>query len=253
MAIILTQYGEIIMKEFFERLYSNSYKNFEKILSTQLEKEQKMFIVTANPETFMIGVNDKEMSRMLLDQEVTIVPDGIGIVKAANMLGYKAKERIPGVEIAWSLLKEGNKQKKSIYLLGASEEVKNKTIEKIKNEYPHLTILGAVNGYGKDKDKDFEQIKKVSPDIILVALGIPAQEKLIYKHLKDFDKGIFVGVGGSLDVISGMKKRAPKIFQKLGLEWLYRLIKEPKRIKRFYNSNVKFIFEVKKLKKEYKI
>lgn len=238
------------MKDFFEKLYSDSYQEFEKILKKNLEKNQKMFIVTANPETFMIGTNDKEVSQILLDEEVTIVPDGIGIVKGANMLGYKVKERIPGIEIAWSLLKLGNKQQKTIYLLGASEEVKEKTVEKIKTDYPNLKVLGAVNGYGKDKDKDFEEIKKANPDIVLVALGIPAQEKLIYKHLNNFKKGIFVGVGGSLDVISGSKKRAPKIFQKLGLEWLYRLAKEPKRVKRFYNSNVKFIFEVKKMKKE---
>ncbi len=237
------------MKKYFDRLYSDSYQEFEKILKKNLEKNQKMFVVTANPETFMIGANDQEVSQILLDAEVTIVPDGIGIVKGANMLGYKVKERIPGIEIAWSLLKEGNKQQKTIYLLGASEEVKEKTVEKIKTDYPNLKILGAVNGYGKDKDKDFEEIKKTNPDIVLVALGIPAQEKLIYKHLNDFEKGIFVGVGGSLDVISGTKKRAPKIFQKLGLEWLYRLAKEPKRIKRFYNSNVKFIFKVKKMKK----
>ena len=87
---------------------------------------------------------------------------------------------------------------------------------------------------------------KQKPDIILVAWGIPAQEKLIYKHLDKFDKGIFVGVGGSFDVISGHKKRAPKIFIKLNLEWLYRIIKEPKRLKRFYDSNVKFLFKVRR-------
>lgn len=237
------------MEKFFERMYSSSYQKFEKELEKKLKEEQKMFIVTANPETFMTGANDQEVSQILLDEKVTVVPDGIGIVKGANMLGYEVKERIPGIEIAWSLLKLGNEQKKSIFLLGASEEVKEKMIEKLENDYPNLKILGAINGYGKDKDKDFEKIKKAKPDIILIALGIPAQEKLIYKHLDDFSKGIFVGVGGSLDVISGTKKRAPKIFQNLGLEWLYRLVKEPKRIKRFYNSNVKFILEIKKMKK----
>ena len=122
-------------------------------------------------------------------------------------------------------------------------------VDKIRNDYPDLTLKGAVNGFGQNKDEEFDKIKEAKPDIILVALGIPAQEKLIYKHLKDFDKGIFIGVGGSFDVISGTKKRAPKVFQKFGIEWLYRLIKEPKRIKRFYNSNVKFIFKVKKMKR----
>ena len=116
----------------------------------------------------------------------------------------------------------------------------------LKEKYPNLVLAGATNGYEKDKDKVFDKIAKTKPDIILVALGIPLQEKLIYKHLNEFDKGIFVGVGGSFDVISGHKKRAPKIFIKLNLEWLYRILKEPKRLKRFYDSNVKFLFKVKK-------
>lgn len=91
-----------------------------------------------------------------------------------------------------------------------------------------------------------------APDIMLVALGIPAQEKLIYKHLNKFKKGIFVGVGGSFDVLSGTKARAPEFFINHNLEWLYRILKEPSRIKRFYNSNVKFIFKVKHEKNPYK-
>ena len=113
---------------------------------------------------------------------------------------------------------------------------------------PKLKIVGATNGYVVDKDGVFKEISKLKPDIVLVALGIPLQEKLIYKHLGKFDKGIFVGVGGSFDVISGHKKRAPKIFIKLNLEWLYRILKEPKRIKRFYDSNIKFMFKVRKYK-----
>ena len=118
--------------------------------------------------------------------------------------------------------------------------------EVLNKNYPKLKIVGATNGYVVDKDGVFKEISKLKPDIVLVALGIPLQEKLIYKHLGKFDKGIFVGVGGSFDVISGHKKRAPKIFIKLNLEWLYRILKEPKRIKRFYDSNIKFMFKVRK-------
>ncbi|MDD2435922.1 MAG: WecB/TagA/CpsF family glycosyltransferase, partial [Bacilli bacterium] len=109
-----------------------------------------------------------------------------------------------------------------------------------------LKIGALLNGYSKDKDKDFETIFKTNPDIVLVALGMGNQEKLIYRHLNKFKKGIFVGVGGSLDVLSGTKKRAPKIFIKLNLEWLYRICKEPKRIKRFYQNNIKFLIKLKK-------
>ena len=119
---------------------------------------------------------------------------------------------------------------------------------KIKTLYPNINIVGTYNGYDYNKDDVFKDIVKRQPDIVLVALGIPSQEKLIYKYLHKFNKGIFVGVGGSFDVLSGYKKRAPKIFIKLNLEWLYRLVCEPQRIKRFYNNNIKFIFKILKIK-----
>lgn len=238
------------MKKFFDRLYCQSFTEFCEILKKNLKENKKMFVVTANPEAFMIALKEVEVEKILLDPEVTIVPDGIGIVKGAKMLGYTVKERIPGVDLATFLLEEGNRQEKSIYLFGASEEVSQKMEEEIKQNYPKLHLAGRTNGYISNKDEVFEKIKELKPDIVLVALGIPAQEKLIFKHFKQFEKGIFVGVGGSFDVMSGVKKRAPKVFQKLGLEWFYRIMKEPKRIKRFSKSNVRFIFEIKKLSKK---
>ena len=133
-------------------------------------------------------------------------------------------------------------------MLGAKEEVVSSLANKIKVEYPSIKLLGFSNGYVKNLDKEMEKISKLKPDILLVALGIPMQEELIYRHMNEFNKGIIVGVGGSFDVLSGTKKRAPKIFIKLNLEWLYRIIKEPSRLKRFWNNNVKFIFKVRKEK-----
>ena len=234
------------MKALFDKLYNKSEESFYKILEKDLKNDKKTFIVTANPETFMMSEKDEEMRELLLDKNTILVPDGIGIVKAARMINYDVKERIAGIDIANKLLELGNKQKKSIYLFGSKQEVIDYMKEVLKNDYPNLELVGASNGYEKDKDKVFEKIAKENPDIVLVALGIPLQEKLIYKHLDQFNKGIFVGVGGSFDVISGHKKRAPKIFIKLNLEWLYRILKEPKRLKRFYDSNVKFLFKVKK-------
>ena len=238
------------MKELFDKLYNKIEKSFYKILEKNLSQNKKTFIVTANPETFMMSEKDEEMRKLLLDNDTFLVPDGIGIVKAARMINYDVKERITGIDIANELLKLGNKQKKSIYLFGAKQEVIDSMEKVLKESYPNLNLVGMSNGYEKDKDKIFEKIVKTKPDIVLVALGIPLQEKLIYKHLDKFDKGIFVGVGGSFDVISGHKKRAPKIFIKLNLEWLYRILKEPKRLKRFYDSNVKFLFKVKKKNKK---
>lgn len=219
-------------------------------IETDLKDEKRKFIVTANPETFMIGERDPEMEKLLLDNDTILVPDGIGIVKAAQMLHYSISERIAGIDIANKLLEYGHQQKKEVYLFGAKPEVIKDLVKVIREKYPNLNIAGTDNGYVNDKDAVFEKMKKLQPDIILVALGIPVQEKLIYKHLKDFSKGIFVGVGGSFDVISGHKKRAPQIFINLKLEWLYRIITEPQRLKRFYESNVKFIFKIRRYRKE---
>ena len=158
------------------------------------------------------------------------------------------KERIAGIDIAKFLLEYANERKLKVYLFGSKEEVIEGMKNVIKKDYSSIKLVGATNGYVTDKDNEFKNIKKANPDIVMVALGIPAQEKLIYKHLDEFKKGVFIGVGGSFDVLSGTKKRAPKIFIKLNLEWLYRIMCEPKRLKRFWNSNVKFLFKVKKYK-----
>lgn len=236
------------MKKLFEKMYKKEEKEFNKIIHNNLVKNKKMFIVTANPETMMKSETDTELNKLLNDKDTILVPDGIGVVKASKTLGYDIKERITGIDIANTLLDYGNELKKSIYLFGSKQEVIDSMKEVLKEKYPNLKLVGSSNGYVQDKDKVFEEMSKLKPDIVLVALGIPVQEKLIYMHLSLFDKGIFVGVGGSFDVISGHKKRAPKLFIKLNLEWLYRIICEPKRLKRFYDSNIKFMFKVKKMK-----
>ena len=234
------------MRKLFDKLYKKSAQSFYEILSDNLKNNKKTFVITANPETFMISEKNEDVRKMLLDKETVMVPDGIGVLKAGKKIGYNIEERITGIDIANELLKFGNEQKKSIYLFGSKQEVIDSMKKVIKEQYPNLKLVGTSNGYVTDKDKVFDEIVKLEPDIVLVALGIPLQEMLIYKHLNRFKKGIFVGVGGSFDVMSGMKKRAPKIFIKLNLEWLYRIMKEPKRLKRFYDSNVKFLFRIKK-------
>ena len=234
------------MEKFFDKLYKDTKENFFNIVWDKLLNHQKMFIVTANPEAFIYGKQDKEVESLLLDEATTVVADGIGIVKGAKKIGVEVKERIPGIDIAENLLKFGNELSKSVFFLGAKQEVIDALCSVVAEKYPNLKIAGAVNGYVPDKDAVFEEIKKAKPDIIMVALGIPAQEKLIYKHFKDFEKGIFIGVGGSFDVLSGTKQRAPKFFIDNNLEWLYRIIKEPSRIKRFYNNNIKFILRLKR-------
>mgnify|MGYP000852997499 FL=1 len=234
---------------YFNHLYKKGNVNFEKIVKVALDNNKKMFVVTANPETLMTGLRDDEFNALLNDESVTIVPDGIGVVKAAEILGIECSGKITGVDLATFLLKTADKEKKSMYLFGAKEEVLKKLVHKIETSYPNIILLGSKNGYTKDKDKVFDEIISMKPDIVLVALGIPMQEFLINKHFEKADKGIFVGVGGSFDVLSGSKKRAPQYFINHNIEWLYRIATEPNRLKRFYRGNIKFISIIRKVNK----
>lgn len=238
------------MIEFMEKLYSRGQVSFYKEVEEAMRRDKKMFVVTANPETLMIGEENNEFGEVLRDPETTIVPDGIGVVKGANMLGIPLEERITGVDLSVFLLQRADKEKKKLYLYGAKEEVLQALLKKIAAEYPGIRVAGYKNGYQKDPEAVFLDMAEQEPDVVLVALGIPKQELLIHRYYDSFQKGIFVGVGGTFDVLSGTKKRAPAFFIKLNLEWAYRLLKEPSRFKRFYRSNVKFIGIIRKAGKK---
>ena len=232
----------------YSTLYKESKDKCYKLIEKKLKNKEKTFIVTANPETYMLSYKDKEINSILFNKENLIVPDGIAIVKTANYLGYDIKERITGVDLAEYLFELANKYKYKVYLFGASSELMEKLEKVIESKYPNIKLVGSTNGYVKNKDAVMEYIKTTKPDIVMLALGIPLQEKLINKHINDFKKGIFIGVGGCFDVLSGSKKRAPKIFIKLNLEWLYRIICEPKRIIRFIKHNLRFMLKIIKEK-----
>lgn len=236
------------MKKYFDKIYSKGFSAFLEELEERIKKDEKTFVVTANPETLMIGSELPSFDKILKSDKTIIVPDGIGVVKAANILGYSIKERVTGVELVQGLLELLNREAKSLYLLGAKAEVLEQFVLRIRKQYPNIQVVGYQNGYIQDKEGALDDAVKLNPDVVLVALGIPTQEFLINNHYDKFQKGIFIGVGGSFDVLSGVKKRAPKIFIKMNLEWLYRIACEPKRIKRFYQSNIKFITKVKGMK-----
>lgn len=231
------------MKKYLNNLYKNSKEEYFKFIDNNLENEKKTFIITVNPETIMYALKNSDMSNILSNKKNSLVADGIAVVKKSRLKKINIQNRITGIDITTHLLESLNNTKKSLYLFGSDNKVLIDLVSKIKTEYKNIVIKGYTNGYVENKDEVFENIKKLSPDVCLVALGIPNQELLINKHIKDFKKGIFIGVGGSFDVLSGHKKRAPKIFIKLNLEWLYRIIKEPKRIKRFIKNNIVFMFK----------
>ena len=240
----LNKYNKNTFSKYFDKIYKDGRKKFYSELEQKLIKNEKQFIITANPETLMQSEKDEDLQKAVLDENTIVIPDGIGILKGAKKLNYNIKETILGVDVANKLFEFADKHKKRVFLFGAKPEIIEKMKEVLKDKYSDCELAGAIDGYVKNKDEVFDKIIEAKPDVILIALGIPNQEKLIYKYLSKFEKGIFVGVGGSFDVISGSKKRAPKIFIKLKLEWLYRITTEPKRLKRFYQSNIKYLLKI---------
>ena len=233
------------IKEYLRRVFPGTAEEFCQKAGEALAAGRRLFVVTANPEILMHAGDSPEIRALLLDEETAVVPDGISVVKAMRLLGLPAKERITGVDLAEQLLKLAGQQGKSVYLLGAKEEVVSALAQKLKAHYPQMEIHYK-NGYGKDKDADFREIEALQPDLVLVALGVPAQEKLIARHLERFSKGVFIGVGGSFDVLSGSKRRAPAVFVKTNTEWLYRILREPSRLGRFYRNNIKFLGQIRR-------
>lgn len=233
---------------YLKKVYKGSKNTLYERINEKIDKGEKDFIITANPETLMNGLEIEPFDVILLDEESTIIPDGIGLIKALEMAGYGKYGRIAGVEFAQLLFKMADIKGLKVFLYGASETVITEMKKMVKREYPNAKLVGAVNGYDRDAEEVMLEAAEMEPDIIMVALGVPAQEELIARHYANFKKGIFIGVGGSFDVLSGCKKRAPEIFLKLNLEWLYRITTEPVRLKRFFHSNVRFIWEVMRIK-----
>lgn len=233
------------ISEYLRRIFSGTAEEYFKRAESALLTGKRLFVVTANPEIIMHADKDESIRQLLLSPEAEIIPDGISVVKAMRSLGLPAKERITGVDLAARLLASAGQAGMTVYLLGAKEGVVSALAKKLQKQYPQMTVHYH-NGYDGDKDQIFRGIADLSPDLVLVGLGVPAQELLIFRHLSAFKKGVLVGVGGSFDVLSGSKKRAPKLFVKTNTEWLYRIACEPQRLGRFWNNNVKFLFQVRR-------
>lgn len=233
------------IREYLKRIFSGTEEEFFSVANSAMEEGKKLFIITANPEILMNAQRDPQVEKLLLSPEAVIVPDGIGVVKAMRSCSLESKERITGVDLSQRLLKAAGEAGRRICLLGAKEEVVSTLKKKLEEQYPQAQIH-AKNGYGADKDEDFRSLCAHEPDLFLVALGAPNQELLIFRHLEELKKGVLMGVGGSFDVLSGLKRRAPKLFVKTNTEWLYRILREPSRLGRFYRNNVKFLREVKR-------
>lgn len=199
-------------------------------------------VITINPEMFDAAEKDSNFANIIREAEM-IIPDGVGVKLGLKLKG-KNVSRIPGIDFAKRLLKEAAISNIPVAIIGSKEDVITKAVENLKKEISGLNIVYYHNGYFSDDNEIYGELKKSSPKLVLVALGSPKQEKFIYGAKKILNPALMVGIGGSLDVWSGTVKRAPKIFQKLGIEWLYRTVTQPSRFKRIFPALPLFLIKV---------
>ncbi|MHB1393724.1 MAG: WecB/TagA/CpsF family glycosyltransferase [Clostridia bacterium] len=203
------------------------------MLTEYLGMDMCSMVFTPNSEILLDAVKDREFEGILNSGQL-VVPDGIGVVIASRFYGTPVKERVAGYDLMLRLMETADSQGRSIYLLGGKEGVAEEAAIKLTESYSGLKIAGTRNGYfeSDEEEKIIEDINSRNVDILLVALGAPKQERFIYNHREELKVKIAMGLGGSLDTLAGRTKRAPVFYQKAGLEWFYRLIKEPKRFMR---------------------
>lgn len=189
------------------------------------------YVVTPNPEIVNMARED-ESYRTLLNGASLVLPDGIGIVYAAKILKRPITARVPGIDFASGLMECLSKSGARLYLLGAKPGVADKAALRLAGQYPGLTICGTGDGYFQDSEAVVESIRSAKADVVFVCLGAPKQERWMAEFGPRSGAKLMLGLGGALDVFSGEVQRAPEAFQKMGLEWFYRLLHQPSRIGR---------------------
>ncbi|MGG0787712.1 WecB/TagA/CpsF family glycosyltransferase [Peribacillus simplex] len=227
---------------------SNMDEFMNGMIYPRLMNQEKTFIVTANPEIVEYANEHQDYKDIIISADY-ITPDGVGIIMASKWLNQPLQERITGFDLMNELFRVADEKALKVYLLGAEENVIEAAALKVKELYPGLELVGYNHGYIDIKDDALpKSIAELEPDIILTALGFPRQEKWVSKHYALFNKGLFMGVGGSFDVLAGKVNRAPVFWQKMRLEWLYRLIQQPSRWKRML-ALPRFVIKVRRLRK----
>ena len=201
-------------------------------------------IVTINPEMISAAQKNLDFAEIINSAEL-VVADGIGVEIGLKILGYKVK-RIAGIDLGKALVEKFTASGKSVAMIGAKPGVVDSAIENLSKEYKNLNVVYSHDGYFDNDEDIIASVISANPDLILVALGSPKQEFFIHNLKEKLPNSTLIGLGGSFDVWAGVVERAPKIYQKLGLEWLYRTLKEPKRFKRIFPTLPLFVLKVLK-------
>ncbi len=219
------------------------------IAENLVQSEGVSAIFTPNPEIIMCAKKDDELKEILNGADLCTA-DGIGVVYGAKILNDPVPERVAGFDLTCALLERLARTGEGVFLFGAKPGVADAAKANLEKKYQGINIAGTRNGYfnTEDEPKIIDEINKSGAKLLLVCLGAPKQEKWIEAHKAELNVNLCMGVGGTLDVLAGVAKRAPEVFIKLNIEWVYRLLKNPSRIGRFA-ALPKFIIEVIKAKK----
>jgi len=207
-----------------------------------LDCGQASICVTPNAEIVYEAMGQETLRRILSEADM-VLPDGAGVVLASRILGTPLKEKVAGIEFAEGLMARLQDTDRTFYFLGGKPGVAEAAADKLREKYPNLKIIGTRDGYFQEEAPVVAEINRVSPDVLFVCLGAGKQETFMYDHRAELRVGLMAGLGGSLDGFAGNVRRAPKWMIRCNLEWLYRLIKEPKRLGRMMRLP-KFILRV---------
>lgn len=204
-----------------------------RVLAEAITSRKPHQVITANPIMIMMALDNPDYMHMMQQAEF-IVPDGTGAVWAASHIGEPVAERVPGIELMHRLFEVGERHGWRAYLLGADPETIKEAYERLRVQYPLMKFVGYQDGYfSEERDAEvIAKIKAAEPDLLFVGRAANNQEPWIGRYKHELGVPVMMGVGGSFDVISGRLKRAPVVFQRLGLEWLHRLILQPTRWRR---------------------
>lgn len=197
-------------------------------LESMLSYGGKSAIFTPNSEIVVMAEKNAELSFALSDASM-LLPDGIGIVHASKILGTPLKEKVAGCDFCSEIFKKYQDGSLKMFFLGGKPGVSELAAENLKKQYKKLNIVGVNDGYFKEDAEVIEKINELKPDILFVCLGAPKQEIWINKNKNAIDAKVFIGAGGTIDVLAGTVKRAPEFYIKHGLEWFYRLKSQPSR------------------------
>ena len=203
-------------------------------------------IVTANAEIIYQASKNEKM-RNIINNAQMVTADGSGVVWASRQLGEPLEQRVTGIDLVNSICERSAQDKWKIYILGSAPGVAATAAMNIRDKFPGCNIVGTHHGYfnAKEEKQILAELEQLKPDVLFVALGAPKQEYWIADHIQQLNIPVAMGIGGSMDVLSGNVKRAPKWMQKMSLEWLYRLLIQPTRFKRVL-ALPKFMLAVKK-------